>query len=449
MNNELLAIAESVIATARALGSSAAECTVLEGDEFNVKVRLGEVEQLKESGARGAGLRVLLHQQPGSAYTSDLTPDGLRKMVESALGLARITSDDPLSLLPDAADFGILDTDLDLYSPDIVALTAERKIDLARQAERAALDFDPRIRNSEGAAFSSHSGTRAFANSLGFAGSYRTTSAGLSVTPIVEENGKLQRDYYWTGARKLSALDTPQEVGCRAAERVLRRLGARKIDSARVPVIFEPRTARTLLSHLFDAVSGESVSRGASFLAGKLGQKVASGSVTVVDDSTLPGHFASSPFDDEGVRSRRNVVIDQGVLTSYLLNTYTARKLGLRTTASAARGLSGNTSVGHGNLFLTPGAPAAAELLFSAPRALLVTELLGSGVNTVNGDYSRGAAGLWIENGTPLFAVEEVTIASNLRTMLEEITAVASDLDFRGSVGSPTLMIAEMMVSGR
>lgn len=445
----LLDIAQRVVEMAGSLGVTAAECTVIEGSEFEVKVRLDEIEHLKESGARGAGLRVLLNQRPGSAYTSDLSPEGLRRMAETAVELARVTSDDPLAVLPERAELGSVEAALDLYAADVVELAAERKIALAREAERAALGYDARIRNSEGASFSSHIGERAFANSLGFSGAYRTTSAGLSVTPVVEENGKLQRDYWWSGARRFSELESPESIGRRAAERVLRRLGARKIETQRVPVVFEPRTARTLLGHVFDAVSGESVSRGASFLCGKLGEKIASPLVTVIDDSTLPRRFGSSPFDDEGVRSRRNVVIENGVLSSYLLNSYTARKLGLRTTGNAARGLSGNASVGHGNLYLQPGAASPEDVAASVPKAFLVTELLGSGVNTVNGDYSRGAAGLWLEHGQPVFAVEEVTIASNLRSMLEEIVAVAGDLDFRGSVGAPTLLLAEMMVSGR
>jgi PmbA protein len=259
----------------------------------------------------------------------------------------------------------------------------------------------------------------------------------------------MERDYWVTAARTPDKLEPPEYVGRRAAERVLRRLGARKLPTQKAPVIFESRAARSLLDHIFDAVNGGAIYRKSSFLAGKLGRKIASDRVTLVDDATMPGLFGTSPCDDEGVPSRRTVVIEQGVLNSYLLNTYSARRLDLKTTGNAARGLTGPPSVGHGNLYLEPGPRSPQQIMREVGRGLLVTELIGFGVNTVTGDYSRGAVGLFFENGEIAFPVSEVTIASTLQEMLAGIEAVGSDLEFRGSLASPAILIREMTISGQ
>lgn len=441
-------IAARLVALALARGVSAAEATVSDGDEFEAQVRLGEVETLKEAGSRAAGLRVLAGRRVGSAYSSDLSDSGLQRIVDSAVALAAISTEDPHAGLPDPDRLGQVPGDLGLYDPAVEALETSVKIDQARAGEQAALAADPRIDNSEGGSFGSYAGWRAFANSLGFLGSYRTSSCSLSVVPVAQADGRRERDYWSSSARRVDRLESAEYIGRRAAERVLRRLGARKAPTQKVPVVFEPRAARSLLGHIFSAVSGDSVYRKASFLAGKLDEAVANPLVTVIDDGTIPGLFGTSPFDDEGVVSGRTTVIDQGVLSSYLLNTYTARKLGLPTTGNAARGITGNASVGHGNLFLQPGPHTPESIIRSVKSGLYVTELLGSGVNIVNGDYSRGAAGLWIENGALTWPVHEVTISGNLRRMFEQIEAVGDDLEFRGSVASPTLLIGEMTVSG-
>ena len=264
----------------------------------------------------------------------------------------------------------------------------------------------------------------------------------------MKEDGRLERDYWYSSSRGLRGLESPEAVGRRAAERTLRRLGARKVATTKVPIVFEPRTARTLVSHIFEAVAGESIYRDSSFLSGRLGQSIAAPCVTVIDDATLPGLFGTTPFDDEGVPSRCTPVIEAGTLRSYLLNSYCARKLGLKTTGNASRGLGGNPGTGPGNLYLSAGNVSPEAIISSVKSGLYVTELLGSGVNIVNGDYSRGAVGLWIENGRLSFPVHEVTIAGNLRRMLEEIEAVGSDLEFRSSVAAPTVLIREMTVSG-
>ncbi|HSP68284.1 MAG TPA: metallopeptidase TldD-related protein, partial [Bryobacteraceae bacterium] len=396
MSESLMEIAVAATKRALELGATGAECTISEGEEFSAGVRMREVENLKQAGSRGAGIRVLVDNLTGSSRTSDLSPQGIEAMVRGALDLARITTPDPHAGLPDAADLGKFLGDLKLYDDSVSRMETEWKIAQAMQAEAVALAADARITNSEGASFDSYLGSRVFANSLGFSGEYRTSSCGLSVVPVAKQNGSMERDYWHTAARQASRLESPEEVGRRAAERALRRLNPRKVPTQKVPVIFEPRTARSLLGDLFDAVNGGAIYRHASFLAGQLGEKIASEALTVIDDATMPGLFGSSPFDDEGVASRRTVVIERGVLKSYLLNTYTARKLGLKTTANASRGLAGSAGVGPGNFYIEAGSRSEQDLIAGVRQGLYVTELIGASANTVTGDYSSGAAGLWI-----------------------------------------------------
>lgn len=447
--NDLPEIAQSAIRQALDKGATDAECTISEGQEFSASVRMGEVETLKEAGSRGAGLRVLIGKRMGSSYTSDLTPEGIRQMVASAVDLAQLTTEDPQAGLPDASELGSIPGDLKLFSNEVATLPADRKIDAAKRAEAAALAFDSRITNSEGGSFDSNIGGRVFANSRGFAGSYQSTYCSISAVPVATLNGNMERDYWFTVARDFSGLESPELVGRTAAERVIRRLGAVKVETQKVPIVFEPRVARSLLGNLFDAVQGMAIYRHASFLAGKLGEKIASEKITLIDDGTLPGLFGTQPFDDEGVPSRRTPVIDKGVLKSYMLNTYTARKLGMKTTGNASRGITGNAGIGHGNFFLEAGEKTPEQIIAGIKNGFYVTELIGSGVNTVTGDYSRGAVGIWIRDGELAFPVSEVTIASTLQEMLNGVAEIGSDLEFRGSVSAPTIMIGEMTVAGR
>jgi PmbA protein len=449
LSENLLDIAQRATKRAMELGATGAECTISEGEEFSAGVRMREVENLKQAGSRGAGIRVLVGNLTGSSRTSDLTPPGIESMVRGALELARITTPDPHAGLPDPADLGKFTGDLKLYDDSVSRMETEWKIAQALKAEEVALSADERISNSEGASFDSYLGSRVFANSLGFAGEYRTSSCGLSVVPVAKQNGSMERDYWQSSAREVSRLESPEEVGRRAAERALRRLNPRKVPTQKVPVIFEPRTARSLLGDLFDAVNGGAIYRHASFLTGKLGEKIAAETLTVVDDGTMPGLFGSSPFDDEGVASRRTVVIDRGVLKSYLLNTYTALKLGLKTTGNASRGLAGSAGVGPGNFYIEAGTKSEADLIAGVRQGLYVTELIGASANTVTGDYSSGAAGLWIENGELAYPVSEITIAGNMKQMLMNIEQVGANLEFRSSIASPTLLIGEMTISGQ
>ena len=456
---DLQSLVTDVVSEAMKAGASDVEAVAREGDEFTVNVRMGEIETIKESGSRALGLRVFVGKRSASTSTSDLTPAGVRKLVEGALALARITEEDPYAGLPDNEEFGASGAapsadDLHLYYDDVYSLPAVERVEWARRCEAAALAADPRINNSDGGSFDASTGRRAMANSRGFVGGYRSSYAGVSAAPLATDaDGKMQRDGWWSSARCFADLESPEAVGAEAARRTLRRLGARRVPTQHVPIVFSPEAARTLIGSIFEAVSGDSIWRGASFLAGKLGETIAVPALTLVDDNLMilpngEGGFGTSPFDAEGLPSRRTVVIDQGVLKSYMLNTYTARKLGMRSTHNAARGLAGAPGIGCGNLYVQPGNYSKEQILRELKDGLYVTSLMGSGVNVVTGDYSRGAAGLWIENGELTHAVEEVTVAGNLGDMLRNIVAIGSDLEFKTSIASPTLRIDGMTVAG-
>jgi PmbA protein len=446
---DLRDLAQDIVRRAMAGGATAAECVVREGDEFSTLVRLGQVETLKESGSKAIGVRVFYGKRAASTYSSDFSREGLDLMVKSALELAKITSQDPYSGIPDPSQLGSLSGDLNLYSADVYSLPGEERISYARRTEKAALDYDPRIKNSEGGSFDAATGHKVLANSHGFVGEYRRSYCSVAAVPIAQaDNGAMQRDYWFSVARSLSRLESPEQVGTIAAQRTLRRLGARKVKTAQVPVVFDPMVAASILEHIFEGVNGDSVYRGASFLAGKLGQKIAGDHVTVIDDGTMPGGFGTSPFDGEGVPTRRTVVIENGVLRSYLLNTYTARKLGLQTTGNASRGLAGTPGIGPGNYFLQPGTKTPKEIIAAIPQGLYVTEFLGHGVNLVTGDYSRGASGLWISGGELAYPVEEITVAGNLKEIFFNIFEIGNDLEFRGAIACPTVRIDGLTVGG-
>jgi PmbA protein len=447
---DLKELAQEVVARAVASGATAAECVIREGDEFSTLVRLGQVETLKESGSKSIGVRVFFGKRSANTYSSDFSRAGLDRMLDSALELAKITSEDPYSGIPEAAELGSLAGNLELYSADVYSLPGSERISYARRAEKAALDSDSRVRNSDGGSFDAATGHKILANSHGFLGEYRRSYCSVAAVPIAQnEAGAMQRDYWYSVARSLSRLDSPENVGKIAAQRALRRLGARRVKTTEVPVVLDPLVATSILEHVFEGVNGDSVYRGASFLAGKLGQQVAASHVTVVDDGTMVGGFGTSPFDGEGVPTRRTVVIENGVLNSYLLNSYTAKKLGLKTTGNAARGLAGTPGIGPGNYFLQPGSRTPQQVIGDIKEGLYITEFLGMGVNLVTGDYSRGASGLWISGGELAYPVEEITVAGNLKEIFKNLSEVANDLEFRGSVAAPTLRIDGLTVGGQ
>jgi PmbA protein len=446
---DLRDLATSVVSRAMKAGATAAEAVVREGTEFSTVVRMGEVETLKESGSRAVGLRVFIGQRSASTHTSDFTEDGIQRLISGAVALARVTSEDPYSGIPDPSQLGSLSGDLQLYHDDVYSLPPVERIEYARRAERAALDADPRMKNSDGGSFDASTGQKVLANSHGFVGDFRRSHCSIYAVPIAQDaNGAMQRDYWFAFARSLSGLESPESVGQEAARRTLRRLGARKIASTQVPIVLDPQVAGSILDNIFDAVNGDAIYRQSSFLAGRLGEKIAASNITLMDDGTIPGGFGTEPFDSEGVPTRRTVVIENGVLKSYLLNTYTARKLGLESTGNAARGLAGNPGIGSGNFFLQKGERTPQQIIAGIKRGLYVVQFLGFGVNMVTGDFSRGVSGLWIENGELTYPVEEITVAGNLKDMLNNISEIGNDLEFRVSTAAPTLRIDGMTIAG-
>lgn len=437
-----------VLCQARTMGASDAEVVAAEGDHLEVGVRLGEVEKLKRARERRLALRLFMEHSSAMCSTADLAESSLSGLVEECSALAHATAPDPYCGLPGTDGPIPTAVDLDLYDTTAESMTAEEGLALARAAEGAALDADRRITNSEGAEFNVDTRRLLYGTSRGVFGEYRTSSYSLTVVPVGSHDGTMQQDYWYTSARHRADLEPPETVGRQAAERVLRRLGARSVPTREVPVIFDSETAASLVGHLATAVSGSSVYRGTSFLQGRLGETLGPPGLTVVDDPLLTRGLGSRPFDAEGVSTRKNVVIENGVLRTYLLDSYSARKLGLRTTGSAVRSLGEAPSAGISNFYLQNGNHDPANIIASVCEGLYVTDLIGFGVNPVTGDYSRGAAGIWIRNGRPAFPVHEVTIAGNLLDMFRSIEMVGNDLRFRATTASPTLKIARMTIAG-
>ena len=429
-------------------GATAADVLMVDNVVLDVQVRLGTVEKLQQARRQRLGLRLFFGQRSAVTATSDFSLASLSQLLEDTCALAQAMAADPCAGLPDPEVLSATVPDLDLWDEALAGMTVEDGITMAREAEQAALDFDPCITNSEGGTFSTTQAHVAYLNSYGFVGQYRACSAYLSVVPVASSHGSMQRDSWYTAARKRAHLQAPVAVGQEAARRALRRLEARKVATQKVPVVFDPRTASSLLGHVCAAVSGAALYRRASFLLDQLDETIAPEGFTVIDDGTLPAALGSKPFDGEGVPTRRTTVVAAGVLRSYLLDTYSARKLGLQSTGNAVRSAGEAPQVGPTNFYLMPGPYTPEEIIASVPRGLYVTELLGFGVNLVTGDYSRGAAGLWIENGTLTHAVEEITIAGNLRQILADVEMIGNDLDWRRKVTAPTLKVRTMMLAG-
>lgn len=441
-------LGREILAMARAQGASQGDVVMAESDSFFVTVRMGEVEKISQAKEKRLGLRLFFRSSSASASTSDISRKSIERLVGDTAQMARATAQDPHSGLPAAGELAQNFPDLDLLDETARGVSVEEKIQMALDMEKSALNYDPRITNSEGGEFSNHFGRVIYVTSHGFSGEYGGSTFGHSVTPIAAQNGSMQRDYWYSSNRKFSRLESPQYVGEKAAQRALRRLGARKIATCECPIVFDPEMAASLLRSLSSALSGYSLYKGASFLIGKLGTKIASDRVTVIDDGTLPGALGSRPFDGEGLPTRRKTIVEKGELRSYLLDTYSGKKLGMPSTGNAARSVGDPPGVAPSNLYLAQGAHSPDEIIGSVKAGLYVTELIGFGINLVTGDYSRGAAGVWIENGELTYPVEEVTIAGNLKEMLQNIEMVGSDLELRGRIAAPTLKVSHMTVAG-
>jgi PmbA protein len=444
-------VVEQALAAARGAGADAADAVLVASDTLEARVRGAEIDFVKQARERTLGIRALVRGTSGArsavTSTSDVSEEAVARMARETVLLARATAEDPAAGLPEDEMAGE-PRDLGLLDPADREVGIEVRIEQARTAEAAARATDPRIVNSEGTNVSSGFSEVVYGDTRGFLGGYEFAMHSLSSEPLARQNGSLQRDYWLSVGHRLRDLEDPAALGRRAAERAVRRLGARRVPTCEVPVIFDPVTAPSLLQQLAGCLNGYAIYRGTSFLAGKLGEIVASPLLTVIDDGLLASGLGSRPFDGEGQPTRRNPVLERGRLASYLLDSYSARKLGLRSTGSAVRGAGSAPSAGPSNLWLEPGQGSLEELIASTRRGLLVTELIGMGFNPVTGDYSRGAAGLWIEAGELAGPVEEITIAGNFGDMLREVDAVASDLIWLGRVASPSLRIARMTVAG-
>jgi PmbA protein len=466
-STDLRQLAADVLTRALKAGATDAEAVVYEGDEFATRVRLGQVETLKESGSRAAGLRVFIAsgraQRTASTSSSDFSAESIHRLVSGAVTLARITSEDPFAGLPEAADFSSHSVPAQhLYFDDVNQQPPADRIEIARAVEAAAMAYDTRIQNSGGGDFDTSTSHKILMNSRGFIGEYRRSYCGFSAQPIAhDEHGKMQRNYWYSNARTTRLLEDPVAIGHEAARRALRRLGAKRVKTQQAPVVFAPEIARSVIGNIFDAANGDAIYRHATFFAEMLGERVAGENVTVIDDGTLvfdrvladgsiirTGGFGTSPFDGEGLPTRRTVLVENGILKSYVMNTYTARKLGLASTGNASRSLASNPGIGAGNFFLEPGTLTPEQIIGDVRQGLYVTETMGFGVNLVTGDYSQGAAGLWIENGELAYPVEEITIAGNLKEMYRNISAIGDDLVFRNASASPTIRVEGMTIAG-
>ncbi len=429
-------------------GATAAEVLCISAESLSAGVRLGEVEKLKHSRERRLGLRVFTGQSSATASTAELERDSLAEFIAHTVTMARLTSPDPWSGLPDPSLQAKTFPELELVDGEQGLVSADEGLKLARTAERAALAADSRIKNSEGAEFSSGRYEVLFANSQGFSGDYAGTSYSLVCAPIAQDADSMQQGFWYTSNRKYSRLEEPEFVGITAAKRALRRLGARKIKTTHAPVVFDPDMAAGLIRSIAGAASGPSLYKGASFLIDRLGDEIAAPCVTVIDDALIRGGLGSKPFDGEGLPTNRKNLVDGGKLATYLLDCYSARKLKLKPTGNASRGVGDAPSVSTTNLHLVPGAYSPEQIIGSVKSGLYLTELIGMGVNMVTGDYSRGAGGIWIENGELGYPVQEITIAGNLKEMLKNIEMVGSDLHWRSSTASPTVKISEMTIAG-
>jgi PmbA protein len=437
-----------ILRKVQAKGATQGDVVMVESESFFVTVRMGEVEKVSQAGEKRLGLRLFFGNSSASASTSDISQQSIEKLVDDTARMAKITAQDPHGGLPDGAALARELPELDLLDESARSISVDERIQLALEAEKSALNYDPQITNSEGAEFSNQFGRVIYVSSEGFSGEYSGSTFGESVSPVASRNGSMQRDYWYASNRKFGRLESPRSIGVKAAQRALRRLGARKVKTCEVPVVFDPEMAGSLLRNLASALSGYALYKGASFLIGKLGTKIGSELLTIIDDGSIPGALGSRPFDGEGLPIRKKIVVERGELKSYLLDTYSGKKLGMPSTGNASRSVGEPPGVAATNFYLAPGQNTSEEIINSVKSGLYVTEMIGFGVNMVTGDYSRGAAGLWIENGEIAYPVEEITIAGNLKEMFQHIEAVGNDLELRGRIASPTIQISHMTVAG-
>jgi PmbA protein len=450
---ELKDVAQLAVELAKKAGAEHAEVLVRDGSELTAKIRLGQAELVQEAGSRGLGLRVIKDGKRAVTYTSDLRRDALEALCIESVALAELAERDEFALPPDPKQLATSFPELDLYDPAVAEVDAAWALKQAIAGEAAARKADARVTNSEGATWSRVLGATAFATSGGFLGGYRGSYASLVVEPLCDDmtdaaNPKKRNGYWWTADRFLAKLDAAEAVGLEATRRTVATLGSRKVETQECAIVFDPEVARSLVGTIFSVANGSSFWRKSSYLVGKEGELVASPLVTIVDDPLIPRAPGSKPFDGDGLATRKNSVIQAGILSPVLCDVYSARKLGRESTGSAGRGIGGNPGPTTSNLIMSPGSVTPAELIRSTPRGLYVTSMMGFGFNPVTGDFSRGAQGFWIEGGELTFPVSEVTIAANFDEILKRIDLVANDIEMRSSTVAPTFRVSHMMLAG-
>ncbi len=451
---ELCDVAQLAVELAKKAGADHAEVLVRDGSELTAKIRLGEPELVQEAGSRALGLRVLVGARRAVTYTSDLRRDALEALCAESVELAKLAEPDELALPPDPALLAKPPLpELDLYDPEVAEVDAAWALRQAIAGEAAARKHDARVTNSEGATWSRVLGGTAFATSGGFVGGYRGSYASLVVEPLCDDetdpgNPKKRNGYWWTASRFLAELESPEAVGIEAARRTTATIGSRKVETQECAIVFDPEVARSIVGTVFSVANGSAFWRKSSYLVGKEGQQVASALVTIVDDPLIKRAPGSRPFDGDGLPTRKNTVVEKGVLGPVLCDVYSARKLGRQSTGSAGRGIGGNPGPTTSNLVMQAGVMTRDELMRSTPKGLYVTQLMGFGFNAVTGDFSRGAQGFWIDGGELTFPVSEVTIAANFDEILKRIDAVANDLVLRSATAAPTFRVSHMTLAG-
>jgi PmbA protein len=448
MDTNYTALAKKVVAKAKKKGAKQAEAWVEVGRESSVRVREGQIEDLTQATGKGVGVRVFVQGRLGFAYSSDFSDAALDSIVTRAVELAKSAAPNPLNGLPDKKLYAGRAEVGQLFDPKVANLDPEWKIKTALEVEKAGKSFDPRIKTFDSVGAGESVSEVHFANSEGANGEFEGTYVYLYAVPVASEGDQLQTSYWVDYKRFFDDLEDPESVGKEAARRAVRMLGAKKVKTQAVPVVLDPLMSASFIGSVAAAANGDAVFKKSSFLTGKLGQKIAAPSVTLVDDGLYPKGLGTSPFDGEGVPTRRNALIEGGVLKTYLYDAFTARKAKAQTTGSASRGYRSMPHIGTHNLYLEPGATAPEEIIKGVKNGFYVTAMLGHGINLVTGEYSRGANGLWIRDGELAEPVQEVTVAGNVLKMLEGIDAIGSDLTFRGSTGAPTLRFQELAVSG-
>ncbi|MFC1726022.1 TldD/PmbA family protein [candidate division KSB1 bacterium] len=439
-NPELLKLGESLVKHGQNSGADEVQISITDYSDFDVTVRNGEIEKLQEASSKSMSIKVIKDHKTSTASSSDFNADTLKELVANAVKRTAYGNEDEFSGLPDLSEIKVKEEELKLYDPKILELTPEKKIEIAKMVEDVALKMDNRINNSYGGSFSSGHGTRYLVNSIGFSGSYSTTGCSFNVNLIAGPTDDSVQGGWYTFNRFFDKLEDIESVAKKAVERTVRQLNPQKVKTQNVPIVFEPQQANSILGFLYQCINGDSVYQGRTFLAEKLNEKIANSNVNIIDNGLMPGLSGSKPFDGEGVPAQKTDVIQNGTLKSFLLDTYSARKLKMKST--------GNGS-GPNNFYLENGNKTPDEIIKSVNKGLYLTMTMGQGTNPMTGDISKGAAGLWIENGKIVYPVAEITISGNLGEILQNIEMTGNDLEFRGGINSPTIKVTGITVGGK